>query len=88
MPRLTTSERERHADVTVFQQDNARPHSARVTQDFLRDNNVTVLEWPPYSPDLSPIEHPWDQLKTAIDRRQPRPRNRRELVQAVQEEWE
>ena len=45
------------------------------------------MEWPPYSPDLSPIEHLWDQLKTAIAERQPPVRNRRELVQAVHEEW-
>lgn len=79
---------EQHADVTTLQQDNARPHSARVTRDFLNENNVTVMEWPPYSPDLSPIEHLWDQLKTAIAQRQPRPCNRRELVQAVHEEWD
>ena len=75
-------------DVTIFQQDNARPHSARVTREFLNDNNVDVMEWPPYSPDLSPIEHLWDQLKSAIAQRQPAPRNRRELVEAVHEEWD
>ncbi|GFV31587.1 transposable element Tcb2 transposase [Trichonephila clavipes] len=28
----------------IFQQDNARPHTARVSQDCLR--NVTALSWP------------------------------------------
>lgn len=77
-----------HNDVTTFQQDNARPHAAHVTQDFLHDNNVNVMPWPPYSPDLSPIEHLWDQLKTAVARRRPPPRNRRELTEAVQDEWQ
>ncbi|CAH1961371.1 unnamed protein product [Acanthoscelides obtectus] len=49
------------ADPT-FQQDNARPHVARVTIDFFQHNDVTLLPWPPRSPDLSPIEHVWDVM--------------------------
>ena len=37
----------------TFQHDNARPHVARVCRDFLNQNNVQVLDWPPYSPDLN-----------------------------------
>ncbi|CAH1977625.1 unnamed protein product [Acanthoscelides obtectus] len=48
------------ADPT-FQQDNARPHVARVTIDF-QHNDVTLLPWPPRLPDLSPIEHAWDMM--------------------------
>ncbi|GFV51723.1 transposable element Tcb2 transposase [Trichonephila clavipes] len=44
----------------IFQQDNARPHTARVSQDCLR--TVTTLPWPARSPDLFPIEHNWDHL--------------------------
>jgi transposase len=46
----------------IFQQDNARPHVARANRDFLANNNIDVLPWPAFSPDLSPIEHLWDQL--------------------------
>ncbi|CAH1966711.1 unnamed protein product [Acanthoscelides obtectus] len=42
------------ADPT-FQQDKARPYVARVTIDFFQHNDVTLLPWPPRSPDLSPI---------------------------------
>ncbi|GFX79709.1 l-Fucosyltransferase [Trichonephila clavipes] len=45
----------------IFQQYNARPHKARVSQDCL--NTVTILPWPTRSPDLSPIEHIWDHLR-------------------------
>ncbi|GFS52863.1 translation factor GUF1 homolog, mitochondrial [Trichonephila clavipes] len=38
----------------VFQQNNARPHSAVVTQRALQ--SVDMLPWPARSPDLSPIE--------------------------------
>ncbi|GBN51364.1 hypothetical protein AVEN_36195-1 [Araneus ventricosus] len=37
----------------IFQKDNARPHTVRVAQDFLR--HVQTLPWPALSPDLSPI---------------------------------
>ncbi|GFS89190.1 transposable element Tcb2 transposase [Trichonephila clavipes] len=44
----------------IFQQDNARPHMARVSQDSFR--TVTTLPWPARLPDLSPVEHNWDRL--------------------------
>lgn len=42
----------------TFQQDNARPHVARVCMDYLAENNVRTLHRPPYSPDLSPYRAP------------------------------
>ncbi|GFW46200.1 transposable element Tc1 transposase [Trichonephila clavipes] len=47
--------------VKLFQQDNSRPHTARVPQDFLR--HFQTLPWPARSTDLFPVEHVWDQLK-------------------------
>jgi hypothetical protein len=41
-----------HPDVDVFQQDNARAHSARVTTAFLDNQNIQRLPWPAFSPDL------------------------------------
>ncbi|GFS78573.1 transposable element Tcb2 transposase [Trichonephila clavipes] len=48
----------------IFQQDNARPHTARGLQDCLR--TVTTLPWPSRTPDLSPIEHIWDHLEWRV----------------------
>ncbi|GFY19587.1 uncharacterized protein TNCV_4647591 [Trichonephila clavipes] len=48
----------------IFQQDNTRPHTARVSQDCL--HTVTTLSWPARSPDLFPIEKIWDHLGPRI----------------------
>ena len=46
----------------TLQQDNARPHTARIVQVYLRRQHVNVLPWPDKSPGFSPIEHIWDEL--------------------------
>lgn len=76
----------RHA--VTFQQDNARPHVAAVCRDFLQAENVDVMIWPAYSPDLSPIEHLWDALDRRVRQRLPAPANIGELRLALTEEWQ
>ncbi|GFU65519.1 DDE_3 domain-containing protein [Trichonephila clavipes] len=48
----------------IFQQDNTRPHTEGVAEDFLR--HFQTLTWPARSPNLSPVEHVWDQLKRKV----------------------
>lgn len=50
----------------IFQQDNAPCHNAKYTTNFLAKNGVEVLDWPPYSPDLNPIENVWSLIKREI----------------------
>ncbi len=57
-----------HGPGITFQHDNARPHTARITTQFLAQNNVNVLPWPAVSPDLNPIEHIWMNLGQRSDR--------------------
>ena len=67
----------------ILQQDNARPHVGRVCQDFSANNNIAPLAWPPYSPDLTPIEHMWDELDRTVRKRRNPPRNSRTTKECV-----
>ncbi|GFV46579.1 transposable element Tcb2 transposase [Trichonephila clavipes] len=50
-----------HSDLlSPFQQDNARPHTTKVSKDCLR--TTTILPWPARSAVLSPFEHILDHL--------------------------
>ncbi len=50
----------------VFQQDNAKPHTAAITTAWLRSRRVRVLNRPACSPDLSTIENIWRIIKRKI----------------------
>ena len=44
----------------TFQQDSAPAHRAKFTQDWFRSNLsnfIPTSKWPPYSPDLNPMDY-------------------------------
>nr|KAG5686811.1 hypothetical protein BaRGS_032028 [Batillaria attramentaria] len=71
----------------VFQHDNARPHTARATQDLLQRSGFQVMPWPALSPDMNPIEQFWDLLQTQLNRVVPRPTTVAELDRVVRQAW-
>ncbi len=76
-----------HDHHLMLQHDNARPHVAKICTQFLEAENIPVLAWPAYSPDMSPIEHVWDALDRRIRQRVPVPANIQQLRTAIEEEW-
>ena len=41
----------------VYMHDNAPPHRAAYTKNWMKENKINLLIWPPSSPDLNPIEN-------------------------------
>jgi transposase len=50
-------------DDMVFMQDNASIHTAIKVKDWFKEQRVRTTDWPPYSPDLNPIENAWHAMK-------------------------
>ena len=69
-------------------QDNAPGRAAEYTQRELQEREISVIIWPPFSPDLNPIEAVWNLTKgwnrstTVMKLRYSR------LRQAVRETWD
>ncbi len=40
----------------ILHHDNARPHTAAITREYLEELNVKTMPHPPYSPDLAPCD--------------------------------
>lgn len=55
----------------IFMHDNAPVHTAQTVRETLREMDILVMEWPPYSPDLNPIENLWALMKAEIYRLHP-----------------
>ena len=74
--------------MAVYQDDNARPHRARVVNDYLQQSGVNRMEWPACSPDLNPTENLWDELDCKVRSNNPPPRDAQHLFQMLQAEWQ
>ncbi|XP_030750855.1 wiskott-Aldrich syndrome protein family member 2-like [Sitophilus oryzae] len=70
----------------ILQQDNARPHTARVGPRYLEEYITIIMDWSANSPDLNPIEHLWDLLKRRLQSR-PQAPDLQTLGENLREEW-
>lgn len=59
----------------IFQHDGSPIHTAEITTKYINKKIPQLLvppEWPPYSPDLNPIENIWAWLKDRVNRDMPK----------------
>lgn len=74
----------------VFQQDGARPHTANLTQGWLKKlpkhvRGLPKEEWPARSPDLNLIEQLWAILNNKVIEKLPYSRD--DLKEVLKQEW-
>jgi hypothetical protein len=69
-----------------MQQDNAPQHTSHAATRWFHNHGVDLLDFPPYSPDLNPIENLWSILKQRVESRLARTVD--EVEQVLREEWE
>lgn len=69
-------------------QDGAPGHTAADTQQDLRERGIIVIFWPPFSPDLNPIERVWHIMKNYLQDNYPEVMKYNQLRAAVKDAWE
>ena len=72
-------------DRATFMQDNAPCHKVKVVISYLSEQDFEIMDWPPQSPDLNPIENLWETLGMKVMERNPT--NTEGLWVKLQEEW-
>ena len=81
-------EMEKKCGQVYFQQDNASCHVSKRVKKWFDDHNIPLLFHPPNSPNLSPVERVWHELKSIIRSFTPQPTTIDELKATVNTAWE
>jgi transposase len=72
----------------VFVDDNAPAHNARIVNEVFENSGAHRIFWPPYSPDMNPIENIWAYIKHRLHALPRRPANLAELKARIQTIWD
>ena len=75
-------------NIAIFMQDNAPCHTSKLTKGWLDQQNFLTMKWPPYSPDLNPIEHIWAWIKALLHKKKGHITNYSDLEREIRELWD
>ena len=70
-----------YPDGWILEQDGAKPHTARNTENFFKVTSLQILRSPPNSPDLNPFENVYQILKDYVEKKNPK--NDSELISYI-----
>ncbi len=71
----------------TFMQDNAPCYKSKVVTAFFESEDITMLDWPPQSPDLNPIENLWAIIKVRRQNKFGFTKSRDELINLIFDIW-
>ena len=69
-----------------LQFDNGPKHTSKWLKNIFKRKKVNVLEWPPYSPDLSTIKNIWRILAEQLSKKDIN--TQADLISEIENEWE
>lgn len=70
-----------------FMHDGASIHRSEMTTNWLQKAKIQTIKWPPYSPDLNPMENVWGMLTRAVYSNGRQFKNKNELEQEILKQW-
>ncbi|KAG5359492.1 Transposable element Tcb1 transposase [Yarrowia sp. C11] len=85
-----------HKPGLIFMQDRNPIHTAQLITKYLAEKQIETMEWPPYSPDLNPIEDAWAVVKKMAAETAPNvwnasgvsEKDKANLIKALSDAWE
>jgi transposase len=72
---------------SILEMDNAPCHRSRIVTEWLAQNDIDILPWPPQSPDLCPLENIWGIMKRRLDDKILLNRSRETITNAFTDIW-
>ena len=65
---MRSSARQLRGDNSIFQHDNDPKHTTHIVKNYLINQQIEMLEWPPQSLDLNRIENLWAERNRKLNK--------------------